>query len=327
MTSNEGLTITNNNDESITLSYIDEGYNIYRYVIKNDAFVINFLNGNTSKMYDMLNKNDDYTVSINVGSVDIEYFKPVCLKYRLLMVNESSNDEKINMILKQLSLMNETNFLNKISLVDDKLTKLSTRIDELEDQLGNGIILPGYNGGIIDVNEEILMLNFYTRSLFESTTDELKLSDTNDVDYRFSGGGRTVIASHCKNFKFNNFTGTSLKPLRYLQNLKILMYRNNSVTYSYLNSEASIPTMKHEELLNISYLKKLECIRLVYFTELTDLDFLKKCENLKYVHLLNMHKLSNIDGLRSLPMLQNIRISSCHKIKEDFVGNVKIEKV
>ena len=144
MTSNEGLTITNNNDESITLSYIDEGYNIYRYVIKNDAFVINFLNGNTSKMYDMLNKNDDYTVSINVGSVDIEYFKPVCLKYRLLMVNESSNDEKINMILKQLSLMNETNFLNKISLVDDKLTKLSTRIDELEDQLGNGIILPGY---------------------------------------------------------------------------------------------------------------------------------------------------------------------------------------
>jgi hypothetical protein len=311
MSDGEGLKIINNNGESITLSYIDEGYNIYRYIIKNDAFVINFLNGNTSKMYDMLNKNDDYTVSINVGSVDIEYFKPVCLRYRLLMVNETSNNEKINLMLRNMASL------------DDRITDLSIRTDDLEEQLENGVVLPGYNGGIIDVNEQVLMLNYYTDSMFNNDANHQELC----IHTIHKRGGTGGIES-CKNFKFNNYNGKSLKPLKFLKHLKLLAYRDSHVTHGFRGFKSLGSEMKYEEFRYIGCLEQLEAIILVSFTHMTDLDFMSKCLNLKYVSLANLTALSNIDGLKELPNLVHIHLMNCPKITkfDGFANSVTIEK-
>lgn len=289
----------NENIKNISLEYTDSHFNLYRLIINNnDPFVVNYMNNNIENLYNLLNENE-YNIQVDIDNIILIYNKPLYLKYKLMMVNKSNNDEKLNLILKKLSL-----FENEIQDLKDRST-------ELESQLENGVVLPGYNGGIIDINETVLMLNYYNNSLKNGNTNSLKINnDNNYLLYNPREGGLYI-----QKYKMNNFNGRSLKPLKYLKNLKILFYTNNEFIYdTNIDSVKSFYEVDSSEFNNLSYLQSLEVIYLEKFNNIKDLNFLASLNNLKFIKIINCPNLSNIDSIKELPLLKELVLNNCPKV-------------
>jgi len=289
--------IYNENTKSISLEYTDSHFNLYRLVINNnDPFILNYMNNNVKDLYNLLKENKHY-IQVDTDSVILSYNKPVCLKYKLQMVNKSNNDEKLNLILKKLSL-----FENEIQDLKDRST-------ELETQLENGVVLPGYNGGIIDINETVLMLNYYNHPLLVDNNSEFKITEGNK--FNIDSNQRQYI----QKYKMNNFNGRSLKPLKYLKNLRILFYTNNEFDYNTnIGSVKSFYEVNSSEFNNLSYLQSLEVIYLENFNNIKDLNFLASLNNLKYIKIKNCLNLSSIDSIKELPLLKELVLTNCPKV-------------
>ena len=110
----------------ISFEVTDSHYNLYRFrLTQSDPFIMNYMSSDINSFYNFI-KDMQANISYTENSAIVEYNKPISLKYKLPMVNKSNNDEKLNLILKKLSL-----FENEIQDLKDRST-------ELESQLENG---------------------------------------------------------------------------------------------------------------------------------------------------------------------------------------------
>ena len=134
------------NDKRILIKAVDDFFNVYTHVVTtNDPFVVNFCNGDLSKLSKLLST---YEIVENDEHLILKISEPICLSYKLN--KEKQSNENIN------SLM-----LGKFQEMSDKIDGLLTRVDDLEDQLDNGVILPGY--GVIEKKCTELIL--YTENI------------------------------------------------------------------------------------------------------------------------------------------------------------------
>lgn len=107
----------------ISFEVTDSHYNLYRFrVTQNDPFIMNYMSSDINSFYNFI-KDMQAIISYTENSAIVEYNKPISLKYKLQMVNKSNNDEKLNLILK------------KLSLFETEIQDLKDRSSELESQL------------------------------------------------------------------------------------------------------------------------------------------------------------------------------------------------
>ena len=281
----------------ISFEVTDSHYNLYRFrLTQSDPFIMNYMSSDINSFYNFI-KDMQANISYTENSAIVEYNKPISLKYKLPMVNKSNNDEKLNLILKKLSL-----FENEIQDLKDRST-------ELESQLENGVVLPGYNGGIIDINETVLMLNYYNHPLLVDNNSEVKITNDNKFIKHHSH------IHHIQKYKMNNFNGRSLKPLKYLKNLRILFYTNNEFDYNTnIGIVKSFYEVDSSEFNNLSYLQSLEVIYLEKFNNIKDLNFLASLNNLKCIKIRDCPNLSSIDSIKELPLLKELVLTNCPKV-------------
>lgn len=293
------------NNNSLEFEYTDLHYNLYRYVLlSSDPFVINYMNKDVSKAYHFIHGNK-YEVEKHDDYVIIKYDEPIILKYKLQMVNKSSNDEKLNLILK------------KMNGLETEITRLKQRANDFDEQLENGVVLSGFEGGIIDKNETILMLNYYNDHLFGGHCH----IDINSIP-KLDRNGHL----HMNGYKFNNFFGSTLKPLKYLKNIRMLLYCQVERVYNDCNPEKGI--IDESEFKYISFLENLEVIHLFKFSQITNLDFLENCKKLREIVIWNFPNLTNIDKLKQLPKLSKLKLEECPKIinMDGFSSSITILK-
>ena len=158
----------------LSFEVTDSHYNLYRIrLTKNDPFIMNYMSSDIKAHYDLI-KSLKPNISFNENCAIIEYNKPINLKYKLQMVNKSNNDEKLNLILQ------------KMFSFENEITELKNRATDLESQLENGVVLPGYNGGIIDINENVLMLNYFSHQLIMDPSPDGELKFTDNINYHIT---------------------------------------------------------------------------------------------------------------------------------------------
>ena len=281
----------------ISFEVTDSHYNLYRFrLTQSDPFIMNYMSSDINSFYNFI-KDMQANISYTENSAIVEYNKPISLKYKLQMVNKSNNDEKLNLILK------------KLSLFENEIQDLKDRSSELETQLENGVVLPGYNGGIIDINETVLMLNYYNHPLLVDNKSEFKFTENN----KFNIDNHQYY--YIQKYKMNNFNGRSLKPLKYLKNLRILFYTNNEFNYNTnIGIVKSFYEVDSSEFNNLSYLQSLEVIYLENFNNIKDLNFLASLNNLKCIKIRDCPNLSSIDSIKELPLLEELVLTNCPKV-------------
>lgn len=257
------------NTDSITLEYIDIDLSIYRFVIKhNDVFIMNFMDNNINKMFDLLNNNQNYTLEKDVDNIILKYTNPVVIKYKMELIKSKDKEHIQNKYLMDL-----------IKQIDDKYNKLfqeqKKQIDDLTEQLSYGINVPGM--GIIDKN--IKGLAILEKSKRIERRGGVAVSY---IIYALSNelyGSLNQILS----IDNNNYKSINLLPIKYAYELKKLYIDCKLISY--------------KQLIFINYLKNLEflIIQNINCDLIENLDFIKNCNKLKIliIHIpqnLNVNK-------------------------------------
>ena len=262
------------NDKRILIKVVDNFFNIYTNIITiNDPFVVNFCNRDLSKLLNLLSNHE---IVENDEHLILKITEPICLSYKL--TKEKTSNENINSLI-----------LGKFQEMSDKIDGLLTRVDDLEDQLDNGVILPGY--GVIEKKCTELIL--YTEN-----------ENISRHHMRNNFQCRQVIAFKSNNFyslEINHqppFMGNSLKSIKYLTELRRIHFVNLSIEdYSILSHN-----QKLEEIIFLSCSVK-------------DVSFIGKIKTLKKVCFGECPNITDISILSTLPQLKELRISGCSGIK------------
>ena len=243
------------NKDSITLEYIDIDLSIYRFVIKqNDVFIMNFMENNIDKMFDLLNNNENYTLEKNVDNIIIKYTNPVVIKYKMELISSKDKEQIQNKHLMDL-----------IEQIDNKYKKIfqeqKEQIDNLTEQLSHVINVP--NVGIIDKKiKGLKIIDKHSRHL-------------NKINYELCGRFNQELY-----FKKNVYKCTNLLPIKYATELKKL----------YIDCRL----ISSKQFMFINYLENLQflIIQNINCDLIENLDFIKNCKKLKIL-IINIPQNSN----------------------------------
>jgi len=188
------------NDERILIKYVDVNFNTFKCVITtDDVFVVNFCRRDLGKMEEILKKNtiiemDDYYL--------FKVEEPIFLEYQLKKEKQEEITnlglilEKFKILEEKLEKFNQILDENRKMIVrlENENAKLQMKIGNIDYRLGDGILLPGYNGGIIPKETKHLQL-------------VCKLECVNDL-----------LVYRSKDY----FNGTSLEPISQLKELETI---------------------------------------------------------------------------------------------------------
>lgn len=264
------------NDKRIFIKAVDDFFNVYTHVVTtNDPFVVNFCNGDLSKLSKLLST---YEIVENDEHLILKITEPICLSYKLN--KEKQSNENIN------SLM-----LGKFQEMSDKIDGLLTRVDDLEDQLDNGVILPGY--GVIEKEcSELILYGEKGNANYRRQGENFKRTQIlifSDINNKFC----SIAVDHQP-----PFMGNSLKSIKYLTELRRIHFVDLSIEdYSILSHN-----QKLEEIIFLSCSVK-------------DVSFMGKIKTLKKVCFGGCPNITDISVLSSLPQLSSLHISGCSGIK------------
>lgn len=147
------------NNDSITLEFIDKHFFIYRYLITtNDMFVVNFMNKDINKMYELLKDNKDYCIKINANMVEIEYNKPIVLNFKLLKCGNVGDNS--NLINENNELKEKIKNLEDINLQNEaKITEITCENEKLNDEINQLVISAKNTGNDIQKEKYIISDN------------------------------------------------------------------------------------------------------------------------------------------------------------------------
>lgn len=265
------------NDKRILIKAVDDFFNVYTHVVTtNDPFVVNFCNGDLSKLSKLLSA---YEIVENDEHLILKITEPICLSYKLN--KEKQSNENIN------SLM-----LGKFQEMSDKIDGLLTRVDDLEDQLDNGVILPGY--GVIEKEcPELILYTENGNALFHSIGNNFKGAPKKQCYYTNHNNFQSILINHQP-----PFMGNSLKSIKYLPELRRIHFVNLSI----------------EDYTILIHNQKLE--EIIFFScSVNDISFMGKIKTLKKVCFGECPNITDISVLSSLPQLSSLHIVRCSGIK------------
>jgi len=226
--------------------------------------------------------------------------EPVELQY-ILKKEKQTEGEAFGMIL------------GKIESIQEEIGKLQIRTSDLEEQLENGVILPGYAGGVIpkDTTELLLGVKIETNN-----SDFRRVGNTNSGNNRenyfiqsFTGSNIGYILPRFNN---NEFIGKSIKSVAFLSNLQVFAFHYNQETTDFT------PLAK--------------CIHLteLYFNtcKISSLEFVRSLKKLQKIFFHTCPQLKDLNPLLECPALQEVTYQSCAGVQcvPNFPGNVKITK-
>lgn len=283
------------NEDRILIKYVDDHFNIYKCVVNQfDPFVSTFCGRNMGKMEKILKNNviqemDDHVI--------LKVDEPVELQY-ILKKEKLPEGETFGMIL------------GKIESIQEEIGKLQIRTSDLEEQLENGVILPGYAGGVIPKDTTELLLGVkieYNNPDFRKIGHQNSGNNKNTYYFPVSNGGYSN-----GNFNNNEFTGNSIKPVAFLSNLQVFAFHYN------------------QETTDFTPLGK--CIHLteLYFNScnVSSLEFVRSLKKLQKIFFHTCPQLKDLNPLLECPALQEVTYQSCAGVQSvpNFPGNVKITK-
>jgi len=278
-------------DEKIIVKCIDEHFNVYRCEIEqSDPFVDNFCSRNLRKFEKILK---NYKLEEQEDKIILKIEIPIELKY-ILRKEKKPEGEALSMILGKLSNMEE------------EIIKLKSRTRNLEEQLENGVILPGYAGGVISKNTTELLLgvkkeydNPDFRTTFHSMTGQ-------DKDNFYTNRGDVIF------YDFNNhdFSGKSIKAVSFLNELNIFALHYNQLVDDF------------------SPLGNCPLLRELYFNScnISNIDFTRNLKFLQKISFVNCPKVRDLSPLLDCHLLQEIYFQNCNNIQHlpKFSKNVEI---
>jgi len=279
----------NISENRLLIKAIDEFYNIYSHVVtKNDPFVVNFCNKDLNILGNLLK---DYELEENDGFAVVKITKPIYLSYKLEK-QEAATADISNMIMGKLQEMQL------------QINSQNTRIQGLEEQLENGVILPGY--GVIDKNETELFLRNANNT---NNTSVANFQESQFSDFSY-------FSFPCKR-TLNPFYGNNIKPIKYLSKL-----RKFAISYHYISLINNV-----ENFSSLKYCKDLTHFYVSY-SNISDITFMEELTRLQEVYFFNCPQLQTINVLAKLPNLKKFGYSSCPKIGvlPDFNSKVIVEK-
>ena len=256
-------------ENRLLLKAVDAFYNTYVHAVpNNDPFVVNFCNRDLKVLKELLEK---YEVEENDGFVVVKITQPIFLSYKLQ--KEEHAGDVSNMIIGKLQEMQL------------QIEKMGTRIGDLEEQLENGVILPGY--GVIDINETELYLRVM-----------------------YSNASYTNIERHTISIKVNTnltFRGRNIEPIKYLKKLEKFIFCNGN------ESHYARPILEISDFSPLQHCTNLKCI---YFTfcNIVNIDFMEKLQLLEQVYFIYCPEIQNINVLTKLQNLKTVVIHQCPKI-------------
>jgi transposase-like protein len=273
----------NVSENRLLIKAVDKFYNVYMHVVpNNDVFVVNFCNRNLNILEELLK---NYEVEENDGFVVVKIEKPIYLSYKLVKQETNSGDIS-NMIIGKLQEMQL------------QINSQNERIKGLEEQLENGVILPGY--GIIDKNETELFLRSIVNQNNFNQFGNTSFSDFKE--YNFS----------CKR-TLNIFYGNNIKPIKYLNKLKkfAISYHSHSD-----KNVVEFSPLKHCKKMTHFY---------VDFSNISDISFMEELTKLEEVYFVNCPEIQTINILANLPNLRKFGYKNCPKIGTMPNFNSKVE--
>lgn len=290
------MTLTiHRNDERILIKYVDSSFNVFKHIINHyDKFVIDYFGGKLEKLEKIL---QNYILEEMDNCVIFKIEEPLFIKYTLVKEN-TTRGESFGLVL------------SKINQLEKEISQLKIRTDCLEEQLENGVILPGYAGGVIPIDTTELLLGVkkdYNHPDFKKyphpqTRDENMFFDP------YSSHHYTLI-----NVNNNEFRGITIKPVSFLSNLQIFAFHYNQITTDFTPLAPCI-TLKE-----------------LYFNtcNISNIEFVKNLKNLTIISFYNCPELSDLNPLLECPSLREITYSNCPKIFNlpSFPGSIKIVKV
>jgi len=229
------------------------------------------------------------------------------------MILKVEDPVELQYILKKEKLPEGEAFamiIGKLESIEEEIGKLQFRTSELEEQLENGVILPGYAGGVIPKDTTELLLGVKI---------ELHHTDFRRVAHPNSGNNKDTFYTSWNNastafsrFNNNEFIGKSIKPVVFLSNLQVFAFHYN------------------QDVKDFTPLGK--CIHLteLYFNtcNVSSLEFVRSLKKLQKICFHTCPQLKDLNPLMDCPSLQEVTYQSCAGVQSvpNFPGNIKITK-
>jgi len=281
------------NDDRILIKCVDDHFNIYKCVINQfDPFVSTFCSRNMGKMEKILK---NYVIQEMDDHMILKVEDPVELQY-ILKKEKLPEGEAFAMII------------GKLESIEEEIGKLQFRTSELEEQLENGVILPGYAGGVIPKDSTELLLGVKEEngnSDFKKTPHPHSTSNRN---YFVTNGGSIYFPR----FNNNEFIGKSIKPVAFLSNLQVFAFHYN------------------QDVKDFTQLGKCKNLMELYFNtcNVSSLEFVRSLKKLQKICFHTCPQLKDLNPLMDCPSLQEVTYQSCAGVQSvpNFPGNIKITK-
>ncbi len=289
------VTFTTNEDR-ILIKCVDEHFNIYKCVINQfDPFVSTFCSRNMGKMEKILK---NYVIQEMDDHMILKVEDPVELQY-ILKKEKLPEGETFAMII------------GKLESIEEEIGKLQLRTSELEEQLENGVILPGYAGGVIQKDTTELLLGVKEERVYHSDFKRIghpNCSPNKDT-YFIAGNQQNFDLCRINN---NEFIGNSIKPVSFLSNLQVFAFHYN------------------QDVKDFNPLGKCKNLMELYFNtcNVSSLEFVRTLKKLQKICFHTCPQLKDLNPLMDCPALQEVTYQSCAGVLTvpNFPGNIKITK-
>lgn len=280
------LVVQSNNTE-LLIEYIDDYYNIYRLVVyTTDPIVHNLLNGDVTRLQHLLEDNIQFIIHDN-GKCIAFITEPITIKYTLLIVNKSSNCDKVNLLTKSVTRLNSTNDI------------LTTKINDLEDMIRYyGIPKPWGSHAERSGRFEDRVINM------DSVNQSIHINDPSKI-----------------------FDLSPLKwlPLTSLDIYIQMVACGHKDSKYYISEDKYLPILNCKQLQQFKLKydpQDVGCIK-----NLTNLNFLKELDQLRQITIINATHLVDIDVLYKLPHITDVKFVNCGSIiyhKDQFREDVTV---
>ena len=286
------------NEDRILIKCVDDHFNIYKCVINQfDPFVSTFCSRNMGKMEKILK---NYVIQEMDDHMILKVEDPVELQY-ILKKEKLPEGETFAMII------------GKLESIEEEIGKLQLRTSDLEEQLENGVILPGYAGGVIPKDTTELLLGVkieYNNPDFRRVGNPNGGTNKDHFRVQMTNGGENYLLFHRVNN--NEFIGKSIKPVAFLSNLQVFAFHYNQETTDFT------PLGKCTNLMEL------------YFNtcNVSSLEFVRTLKKLQKIFFHTCPQLKDLNPLMDCPALQEVTYQSCAGVilVPNFPGNIKITK-
>lgn len=301
----------------LTIKLTTSDYTKYSHVVTTNRFISMHLGGDLRKIEKWITLSEEsksLKLNYSGNKLKLTIEEPIIMEL-VFEKEQISSSEELSRLVSQFSIMEQ-----QMGTLKDRCDNMEKNLIALNEQLSYGVVLPGYAGGIIPIDETFLMLNVMNikhhntgdgrnQTIYFDRTTSFNMLSGFWLTYNYTESGITYNHNgHCNHFRsqeYSNtaFSGKSLRPLRYLKGLvRVIINFVNIDDYSFLNELVSLEDLiicnSNISKLNIASLDKLKNVMLMNCENLEDISELCN-KSIETLRIKNCKKIKNIPSLPS----------------------------